>query len=104
MGFYVSDTSADERTLGCKVLPHRTKHQQPICQVHATGLRQVDHEWQAFWAANIEYQQLPNQFTGCLRLPHYKHKTECYTSCLVQLLWLSPYVYLHHNSRTSITK
>jgi putative transposase len=39
-------------------------------------LRQVDHDWQAFWAAKKVYQQLPDKFTGRPCLPDYKHKTD----------------------------
>jgi putative transposase len=39
-------------------------------------LRQVDHDWQAFWAANAVYKQTPEKFTGRPQLPRYKHKTD----------------------------
>jgi putative transposase len=39
-------------------------------------LRQVDHDWQAFWAAHRVYKQMSDKFTGRPRLPHYKHKTD----------------------------
>jgi putative transposase len=39
-------------------------------------LRQVDHDWQAFWAAKNMYQQTPAKFTGRPQLPRYKHKTD----------------------------
>ena len=39
-------------------------------------LRQVDHDWQAFWAAHKVYKQIPEKFTGRPQLPRYKHKTD----------------------------
>lgn len=39
-------------------------------------LKQVDHDWQAFFAALKEWQIHPEKFTGRPRLPKYKHKTE----------------------------
>ena len=39
-------------------------------------LRQLDHDWQAFFAANRAYQENPAAFMGRPRLPHYKHKTQ----------------------------
>jgi len=39
-------------------------------------LKQVDHDWQAFWAANSVYQENPAAFTGRPKLPKYKQKTE----------------------------
>lgn len=38
-------------------------------------LKQVDHDWQAFWAARTTYKQNPDMFTGRPNLPKYKEKT-----------------------------
>jgi putative transposase len=39
-------------------------------------LKQVDHEWQGFFAAQDEWAAHPEKFTGKPRLPKYKHKTD----------------------------
>lgn len=39
-------------------------------------LKQVDHDWQAFWAAHKIYKAMPDKFVGRPRLPRYKHKTD----------------------------
>jgi len=39
-------------------------------------LKQVDHDWQAFWSAKSVYQENPSAFTGRPHLPNYKHKTQ----------------------------
>ena len=39
-------------------------------------LRQLDHDWQSFFAASQAYRENPAAFTGRPRLPHYKHKTQ----------------------------
>jgi putative transposase len=38
-------------------------------------LKQVDHDWQTFWALNKAYKDMPSKFTARPRLPKYKHKT-----------------------------
>jgi putative transposase len=38
-------------------------------------LKQVDHDWQAFFAALAEWELHPHKFLGRPRLPKYKHKT-----------------------------
>jgi IS605 OrfB family transposase len=38
-------------------------------------LKQVDHDWQAFFAALVEWEANPEKFAGRPRLPRYKHKT-----------------------------
>jgi putative transposase len=38
-------------------------------------LQQVEHDWQAFFAALAEWQHHPEKFLGRPRLPKYKHKT-----------------------------
>src|SRR5262245_42780556 len=35
-------------------------------------LKQVDHDWQSFFAARAVWQSNPEKFTGRPRLPHYK--------------------------------
>jgi len=39
-------------------------------------LKQLDHDWQAFFAASRVYRENPGVFTGRPKLPKYKHKTE----------------------------
>jgi putative transposase len=39
-------------------------------------LQQVNHDWQAFFAAQAEWEAHPEKFLGRPRLPKYKHKTE----------------------------
>jgi putative transposase len=39
-------------------------------------LKQVDHDWQAFWAAHKIYKSNSSIFTGRPNLPKYKHKTQ----------------------------
>jgi putative transposase len=39
-------------------------------------LKQVDHDWQAFFAALAEWQAHPQKFLGRPRLPQYKYKTK----------------------------
>ena len=39
-------------------------------------LRQLDHDWRAFFAATKAYKNNPAVFTGRPKLPKYKHKTE----------------------------
>ena len=39
-------------------------------------LRQLDHDWQSFFAASQAFQENPTAFTGRPKLPHYKHKLQ----------------------------
>lgn len=39
-------------------------------------LKQLDHDWQAFFAASRVYRENPGVFTGRPKLPNYKHKSE----------------------------
>jgi len=39
-------------------------------------LRQLDHDWRAFFAATKAYKKNPTVFTGRPKLPKYKHKTD----------------------------
>lgn len=39
-------------------------------------LRQVDHDWQSFFAALSEWKRAPEKFTRQPRLPRYKHTTD----------------------------
>jgi putative transposase len=55
-------------------------------------LRQLDHDWQSFFAALAEWTAHPEKFTGRPHLPHYKHKTEgrnllVYTAQAISRLW-----------------
>jgi putative transposase len=38
-------------------------------------LKQLDHDWQAFFTVQAEWQSHPEKFLGKPRLPKYKHKT-----------------------------
>ncbi len=39
-------------------------------------LKQVDHDWQAFFAAHDEWEHCPEKFNGKPKLPRYKHKAK----------------------------
>src|SRR6202022_55372 len=39
-------------------------------------LKQLHEAWVSFFEAKEAYNQDPSKFTGCPRLPNYKHKTE----------------------------
>jgi putative transposase len=39
-------------------------------------LKQLDHDWRAFFAALLEWEEHPEKFLGRPRLPKYKHKNE----------------------------
>jgi putative transposase len=39
-------------------------------------LRQLDHDWDAFFKARAAYLQDPSRFLGCPKLPKYKHKSK----------------------------
>jgi putative transposase len=39
-------------------------------------LKQLDHDWQAFFAATAAWQVHPEKFKGRPRLPHYNHTTQ----------------------------
>src|SRR3990172_220026 len=40
-------------------------------------LRQLDHDWQSFFAASQAYRENPALFAGRPKLPKYKHKLTC---------------------------
>jgi len=50
--------------------------QQLPSKVVQQVLRQLDHDWQSFFAALAEWKVNPDKFTGRPALPRYKHKTE----------------------------
>ena len=56
------------------------KHSPDYCalprKVSQWVLKQLDHDWQAFFAASRAYRENPGAFTGRPKLPNYKHKTE----------------------------
>jgi len=56
------------------------KHSPDYCalprKVSQWVLKQLDHDWQAFFAASRAYRETPGIFTGRPKLPNYKHKTE----------------------------
>ncbi len=39
-------------------------------------LKQLDHDWQSFFAARDEWERCPEKFNGRPKLPRYKHKTK----------------------------
>lgn len=49
--------------------------QLPLKVVQQT-LRQVDHDWQAYFAALAEWHAQPDKFQGKPRIPKYKHTTQ----------------------------
>ena len=56
------------------------KHSPDYCalprKVSQWVLKQLDHDWQAFFAASRAYRENPGVFTGRPKLPNYKHKTD----------------------------
>ncbi|MBI5667388.1 MAG: IS200/IS605 family element transposase accessory protein TnpB [Chloroflexi bacterium] len=56
------------------------KHNPDYCalprKVSQWVLKQVDHDWQAFFAARAAWEIHPETFQGRPKLPQYKHKTE----------------------------
>jgi putative transposase len=56
------------------------KHNPDYCalprKVSQWVLKQVDHDWQAYFAAHAEWEKEPEKFLGMPRLPKYKHKEE----------------------------
>ena len=61
-------------------LDKQMKHAPDYCalprKVSQWVLKQIDHDWQAFFAASRTYRENPGAFTGQPKLPKYKHKTE----------------------------
>ena len=55
--------------------PHEAYKALPA-KVAQQVLRQLDKNWQSFFAARDAYDEDPSKFTGRPRLPNYKHKTE----------------------------
>ena len=39
-------------------------------------LKQLDHDWDAFFKARAAYKEDPSKFEACPKIPGYKHKTE----------------------------
>src|SRR5579859_840789 len=56
--------------------------QQLPLKVVQQVLRQLDHDWQCYFAALAQFQANPDKFTGRPKLPSYKH-TACGRNMLV---------------------
>jgi putative transposase len=68
-----------QRYISYSELDKRMQHQVDYCALPAKVsqwvLKQLDHDWQSFFAAQAEYRRCPEKFTGRPKLPKYKHKT-----------------------------
>jgi len=70
----------DHRYIPYNQLDKLMKHAPDYCalprKVSQWVLKQLDHDWQAFFAASRTYRENPDVFTGRPKLPKYKPKTE----------------------------
>ena len=70
----------EHRYIPCSQLAKLMKRSPDYCalprKVSQWVLRQLDHDWQSFFAASRAYRENPTTFTGHPRLPRYKHKTQ----------------------------
>jgi putative transposase len=61
-------------------LDKRMKRHPDYCalprKVSQWVLKQLDHDWQVFFAARAEWERHPEKFQGRPRLPKYRHKTD----------------------------
>lgn len=71
-GRYISYAELEKQFKQSALLPDQQLPSKVVQQV----LRQLDHDWQSFFAAQAEYKRQPDKFTGRPRLPRYKHKRE----------------------------
>ncbi len=69
-GIYLSYEEMDKR-----MQPHEAYQALPA-KVSQQVLRQLAAAWKAFREAKAAYEEDPSEFTGCPKLPKYKHKTE----------------------------
>jgi putative transposase len=69
-GIYLSYQEMDKR-----IQPHEAYRALPA-KVAQHVLKQVADAWKAFREARASYKEDPSRFTGCPKLPQYKHKTE----------------------------
>lgn len=69
----------DQRYIPYNQMDRQMKHSPDYCslprKVSQWVLKQLDHDWQAFFAASRAYRENPGAFTGRPKLPKYKHKT-----------------------------
>ncbi len=69
----------NHRYLPYPQLDKRMKRHPDYCalprKVSQWVLKQLDHDWQAFFAARTEWERHGDKFNGRPRLPKYKHKT-----------------------------
>jgi len=71
-GRYIPYAELDKQFKQADLLPDQQLPSKVVQQV----LRQLDSDWQSFFAARAEYQAQPEKFTGKPRLPRYKHKCD----------------------------
>ena len=69
-GRYISYIEMDKR-----MQQHEAYKALPA-KVAQKVLDQLDKAWQSFFEARKAYKQDPSKFSGCPRLPKYKHKTD----------------------------
>lgn len=70
-GVYLNYTAIDKQFKQCNLLPDQQLPLKVVQQV----LKQVDHDWQAYFAAVAEWKAHPEKFQGKPRLPKYKNTT-----------------------------
>ncbi len=71
-GRYLPYEELDKQFKQADLLPDQQLPSKVVQQV----LRQLDHDWQNFLAAQRDWKVHPEKYTGRPRLPGYKHKTE----------------------------
>ncbi len=69
---YIPFEELDKFFKQADLLPDQQLPSKVVQQV----LRQLDHDWRSFFAAQAEWEAQPEKFSGRPRLPRYKHKTE----------------------------
>lgn len=69
----------NDRYISYRELDKMMQHQVDYCALPAKVsqwvLKQLDHDWRSFFAAQAEYLCCPDKFSGRPKLPKYKHKT-----------------------------
>jgi putative transposase len=71
-GQYIPFVELDKCFKQQNLLPDQQLPSKVVQQV----LRQLDHDWQSYFAALEAWQMQPEKFTGRPRLPSYKHKSQ----------------------------
>ena len=70
----------EQRYISFNQMDKLMKHSPDYCalprKVSQWVLKQLDHDWLAFFAASRTYRVTPDVFTGRPSLPNYKHKTD----------------------------